>query len=130
MQKLSFITTMLMSATIALGLTSLLSPLPNEEEIDLKEVTILPPTGPKSGAANPISAWFNHDLCMLRLETNGMQGPIIVSIEDEVSLLVFEEVVNGNQTTIKVPLPPLFSGCYKLTLKSSAWLLTGTFEVY
>jgi len=130
MQKLTLITTMLMSAAIALGLSPSTSPLPVEEEIELKGIFIPPPTGPKSGAVNPISAWFNHDLCMLRFETDGKQGPIIVSVENDVNLLVFEDEVNGNQVNINVPLPLLQFGYYKLTLKSSTWLLTGMFEVY
>ena len=130
MRKLTLITSMLMSAAIALGLSLSTSPLSDEEEIELKGIIIIPPPGPKSGAVNPINAWFNHDLCMLRLETDGTQGPIIVSVEDDVNLLVFEEEVNGNQANIKVPLPLLQSGCYRLTIKSNTWLLTGTFEVY
>ena len=116
-----------MFTTIVWGQTP---PPDGEVEIELKDIILPPPPGPKSGTLIPINAWFNHELCMIRLETDAQQGPIVVSVEDEAGNLIFKEVVDGNQFTIKVHLISLMPGYYKLTLQSSTRLFVGRFEVY
>jgi len=125
MRKIALFVALSMFATLALGQTP-----PNDDDTDWEEIILIPKPKPKSVAENPISAWYNHELCMIRLETDGKQGPIVVSVEDEAGRLAFQQVVDGNQINIKISLQSLLSGHYILTIENSVWLFAGKFEVY
>jgi hypothetical protein len=103
---------------------------PPADPISLTEILDPPMPRPKSVITLPISASFNQELSMICLSTNTPQGILMVSIEDELGYLLFQQMVDGDQSVIEIPLPSLTDGFYKLTIKSSARLFAGVFEVY
>jgi hypothetical protein len=126
MQKFTLFFALFFYTAIAWGQTP---PQPDDGD-DWEEIIILPKTGPKSGTVDPISVWYSQKLCMILLETDCKQGPIGVSIKDETNFLVFEQMVDGNQSTIKVFLPLLSFGYYKLTIEIGTCLYVGKFMIY
>ena len=104
--------------------------LVNDEEdgIEIREITILPIPGPKS--VMPIRIWYFQKSNMINLCTNGPQGLLVVAVEDGSGNLMLQQTVDGDQSAVKVPLPKLQTGFYKLTIQSGTYLMTGTFEVY
>ena len=129
MKKLTLFFALFISATIAWSWWQVLSP-PDEDEIEIKEIIIPPGPGPKSGTVSPIKAWYNHELCMIRIETDGQQGSMVVSVENGVGTLVVQQVVNGNQPIIKLLLPSLSAGYYNLSMQSNTRQFVGKFEIY
>ena len=102
---------------------------PPESEIDLKEVLVPPPSGPRSDV-KPIHAWYIQDLCMIHIEIDSPQGLMVVSIEDESEFLMLQQIVDGDLPVVDIFLPVLAEGYYKITIRSSAHCLAGVFEVY
>jgi len=131
MKKNLFVIALFVSFSIVWGFSVPdVFPFPNDDdEIELSEIIIQPKPGPKT-VVNLIRAWHNQKSCMIRLETNGQQGSVVVSIEDTTAFPVFQQIVDGNQTVVKIPLPLLTSGYYKLTIQSSTQYLGGSFEVF
>ena len=130
MKKISLLAVILFMAIATLGGEehSGMSAPQSGDPIELKEILILPKPGPKS-IIPPIQAWFTRKPCMIGLEISDPQGPMEVKVEDARSRILAQQTVDGNQATAAIILPTLESGCYTVTIKSSAHLVTGTFEV-
>ena len=102
---------------------------PQGDPIDLDEILVPPPPGPKSGVAS-ILAWYDQETSMISLCMNEQQGPMVVTITDESGQLVFQQTVDGNQLEVDIHLPTLQSGTHSITIYSKMHLLAGKFMFY
>jgi len=105
-----------------------MSASPNDE-IELEEITIPLPPGPKSGTAS-IRAWYLQKANMINMRPNGPQGSLAVTVEDGAGHIVLQQTVDGNRPSIELPLPALPADDYKISIQGNASLLVGRFKVY
>ena len=130
MKKISLLAVILFMAVATLGgkENSGMSAPQSGDPIELKEILILPLPGPKS-IIPPVQAWFTRKPCKIDLNINERLGIMDVKVEDAKNRMMLQQTVDGNQATAAIILPTLEPGCYTVTIKSSAHLVTGIFEV-
>ena len=129
MKKISLCTVSLFMAFVILGgkENQSMSISRDEIPIELKELIIIPKPGPKS--ISPVRVWFTRKPCTICLEIAEPKDSIIVTVEDAKSRIIVQQTVDENIDTATIILPLLELGSYTLTIKSSSYLVVGTFEV-
>ena len=128
--KRAFLFALFVSMVVVCGKgTPQVSAMPNDgDEIEFGEIIIIPKPGPKSIVA-PLRAWYFQKPNMINLCPNNPQGLLMVTIEDGLGNFMLQQIVDGDQSAIKILLPVLQADYYKITIQSSTYLLAGWFEV-